>query len=77
MRELEGTAVENFPVFSEWLGRGCSGLGLSNKKYVSMTVDVHLLVLARCDMVLGIQWLRELGNILWNFGRLSMKFNFG
>lgn len=26
-----------------------------------ITVDVHVLVLASCEMVLDIQWLRELG----------------
>lgn len=27
-----------------------------------------------CDMVLGVQWLFALGEIIWNFGCLTMKF---
>ncbi|KAF5481387.1 hypothetical protein F2P56_002043, partial [Juglans regia] len=42
---------------------------------VIFVVDVHVLVLAGCDMVLGMQWLRELGTVLWNFNKLSMKFS--
>lgn len=33
---------------------------------VELMTEVHVLVLAGCDMVLGMQWLRELGPILWN-----------
>lgn len=40
-------------------------------------VDVRILVLTRFDIVLGIQWLRYLGFILWNFEELSIKFNYG
>lgn len=39
------------------------------------SMNVFILILIGCDMVLGIQWLRELGPILWNFEELSMKFN--
>lgn len=39
-------------------------------------INVFILVLASCDMVLGIQWLRELGPILWNFEELSMEFDY-
>lgn len=34
-------------------------------------------MLASCDMATGIQWLRELGLILWNFKKLTMKFSYG
>lgn len=27
-----------------------------------------------CEMVLGVKWLAELGNVTWNFQTLSMKF---
>jgi hypothetical protein len=31
--------------------------------------------LAGCDIVLGIQWLRTLGPILWDFIKLTMAFD--
>ena len=36
--------------------------------------DVILIPLGSCDMVLGIQWLRTLGLISWDFKQLTMKF---
>lgn len=36
--------------------------------------DVFLLRLGGCDMVLGMEWLATLGDIVWNFQELSMKF---
>ena len=36
--------------------------------------DVLALPLGNYDLVLGIQWLVELGDILWNFKELQMKF---
>lgn len=44
---------------------------IQNKYFV---VNVHVLLLAECDMVLGIQWLRELGSVLWILKKLTMKF---
>jgi hypothetical protein len=35
------------------------------------------LLLAGCDVVLGIHWLRTLGPILWDFTELRMEFNMG
>lgn len=31
------------------------------------SIEVHVLVLAGCNMVLVVQWLKELGPILWDF----------
>jgi hypothetical protein len=36
--------------------------------------DLFILPLAGCDVVLGIQWLRTLGPILWDFTKLQMEF---
>lgn len=42
----------------------------------SFTTEV-LLILGGCDMVLGIQCLRTLGQILWDFNKLLMRFEVG
>ncbi|CAO2822505.1 unnamed protein product [Amaranthus hypochondriacus] len=36
--------------------------------------EVLLIPLGGCDMVLGIQWLRTLGQIQWDFDKLLMQF---
>nr|KYP50671.1 Retrovirus-related Pol polyprotein from transposon 297 family [Cajanus cajan] len=38
------------------------------------TSDMLLIPLGCCDVVLGIEWLGTLGEITWNFNRLSMQF---
>jgi hypothetical protein len=38
------------------------------------STTLHLLTLGGCDAVLGIDWLRTLGPILWDFVALTMKF---
>lgn len=35
---------------------------------------IRLLVMGGCDMVLGADWLKTLGNILFNFEKLTMSF---
>jgi hypothetical protein len=40
----------------------------------TFVVDLYVLPLAGCDIVLGIQWLRTLGPILWDFLNLTMQF---
>ena len=40
----------------------------------SFVTDVLSLPLGNYDLVLGIQWLVELGNIIWNFKELQMRF---
>ena len=38
--------------------------------------DFMVLPLQGCDVVLGIQWLRTLGPIIWDFSALSMQFDY-
>lgn len=38
------------------------------------TADVLVLPLVCCDLLLGIQWLKSLGPILWDFDKLQMDF---
>jgi hypothetical protein len=40
-------------------------------------MDLYILPLAGYDVVLGIQWLRVLGPILWDFDHLTMEFQYG
>ena len=37
--------------------------------------DMFALPLGGCDVVLGAQWLRTLGPILWDFAELWMQFS--
>lgn len=41
------------------------------------TIPFHVLSLGDCDVVLGVQWLRTLGPINWDFSTMSMSFCFG
>jgi hypothetical protein len=36
--------------------------------------DLYLLPLGDYKVFLGIEWLRNLGDVLWNFSKLTMKF---
>lgn len=38
------------------------------------TADVYVIPLKGCEMVLGVKWLAQLGNVTWNVQSLSMKF---
>ena len=38
--------------------------------------DVWLIPLGGCDMVLGIQWLKRLGEVKWDFNNLIMEFDY-
>jgi len=44
-------------------------------QHTTFTADMLLLPLGCCDLVLGIEWLITLGDILWNFDKLTMEFN--
>lgn len=38
------------------------------------SIDFFILTLGGCDVVLGVQWLRGLGPILWDFSQFCMEF---
>jgi len=52
----------------------CVGVQVEVQSFQFIT-EVFVIVLAGCDMVLGVQWLVSLGSILWNFKDLTMKFS--
>ena len=41
----------------------------------TFSLDMLLISLGCCDLVLGIEWQVKLGNITWNFDKLTMKFH--
>ena len=43
----------------------------------NFVADVLSLPLDNYDLVLGVQWLVELGDIVWNFNKLQMRFKVG
>ena len=45
-----------------------------NMQEKEFQADLRLIPLVGCNMVLGIQWLVELGPILWDFKNLRMEF---
>ncbi|KAF5468519.1 hypothetical protein F2P56_012664 [Juglans regia] len=40
-------------------------------------IPFHVLALGGCDIVLGVQWLKTLGLICWDFNSMSMSFTVG
>ncbi|KAK0570568.1 hypothetical protein LWI29_003302 [Acer saccharum] len=52
---------------------GCSAVTIKFDQY-DYTSDMLSLPLGGCDVVLGVQWLRTLGPVLWDFEKLSMEF---
>jgi len=44
---------------------------------VSLVADFFVLAIAGMDMVLGVQWLAQLGNVVSNYNRLTMSFFHG
>ncbi|XP_070681796.1 uncharacterized protein [Malus domestica] len=57
--------------------KGCYSqikLHIQQYEYIS---NFYVLQLGGCDVVLGAQWLRTLGPILWDFDKLKMEFTLG
>ena len=55
-------------------GNGICKNVLIHSQGVPIKADFFLLSLGGCDAVLGVQWLRTLGPVLWDFSALSMSF---
>ncbi|XP_042452681.1 uncharacterized protein LOC122037297 [Zingiber officinale] len=51
----------------------CNSIKILLPNYELIT-DLFLLPLDGCDVVLRAQWLRTLGDIIWNFSQLTMRF---
>lgn len=51
----------------------CKAISLKLQDYTSK-VNLYMLTLGGCDLVLGVDWLRGLGPVLWNFSDLTMRF---
>ncbi|KAK0577670.1 hypothetical protein LWI29_036834 [Acer saccharum] len=74
-------AVDTSEIFDVMIGDGgqvkskgaCTAVTLKIDQY-NYTSDMLVLPLGGCDIVLGIQWLRTLGPILWDFEKLTMEF---
>lgn len=47
-----------------------------NSQGHSFQADFMVIDLGNCDMVLGVQWLKTLGPITWDFDRLVMQFKY-
>ena len=43
---------------------------------LTLQTDFYVLPLQGCDVVLGVQWLKTLGQIVWDFRSLTMQFVF-
>ncbi|XP_071728840.1 uncharacterized protein [Rutidosis leptorrhynchoides] len=66
----------NIPSGNKTLSAGiCEALKwqINGETFVS---DVLILPIGSCEMVLGMQWLKILGDIVWNFEHLKMTFNY-
>lgn len=42
-----------------------------------MQIDSHVLGLGGEDSILGVEWLRTLGDVMVNWKEMQMKFNVG
>ncbi|XP_026420082.1 uncharacterized protein LOC113316065 [Papaver somniferum] len=52
----------------------CKNIPVKLQDY-SFSTEFFLLPVSGCDAVLGVHWLRSLGNISWDFSKLQMRFN--
>ena len=81
MAKKLGCLITDIPILSVAVADGARVNITSTIKQFSwilqntgFTSDMLLIPLVCCDVVLGIEWLVTLGDITWNFDRLSMQF---
>ena len=74
--------VEHYEPFEVKLADGGTLTCKSKSSNVKLIVqdhelraDLYLLPLVDYEVVLGIKWLRTLGDVQWNFSKLTMKFS--
>jgi hypothetical protein len=66
---IQVTIANGDRVASTYICRGIH-IFINNEEFV---LDFFVIPLAGYEMVLGVQWLRTLGPILWDFGRAQMS----
>ncbi|KAF5471969.1 hypothetical protein F2P56_008726 [Juglans regia] len=55
-------------------GRCVEVVNIQDSKFIIL---FNVLTLGGCDIVLGVQWLKTLGSIKWDFTNMSMEFQIG
>jgi hypothetical protein len=55
---------------------GCCMVVAFTLRRMDFQANLHLLTLGGCDMVLVVDWLSTFGPILWEFAKLTMKFQY-
>ncbi|TQD70724.1 hypothetical protein C1H46_043741 [Malus baccata] len=56
---------------------GCLAQVSIRIQHYAAVLDFYALPLGGCDIVLGVQWLRTLGPVLWDFDKMIMQFVIG
>ena len=56
---------------------GCLAQVSVRIQHYAAVLDFYALPLGGCDIVLGVQWLRTLGPVLWDFDKMVMQFVVG
>lgn len=74
------TQVHHFPPLNVRLASGAKMRTMGEINYVmklqefEFAADYYILPVSGCEIVLGASWLRTLGDIVWNFDSMVMKF---
>lgn len=73
--------VTSTPLLHVKIANGDSIICLGKVEVVSLKVqghsiltDFYIIALGGCDIVLGVQWLKTLGPVLWDFSRMTVQY---